>query len=96
VRVGGLRLEAGRYSLFTIPAADAWQLIVNRQTGQSGLERDAARDVGTVAMRVRRLDRHVEQFTILVEPEGPGAVLRIRWGTTEAFVPVVPDTQTGR
>lgn len=94
VRVGDVRLDAGRYSLFTVPGRTGWQLIVNGQTGMSGLSRDPARDVGTTAMQVRALASHVEQFTILVEPAGDGAVLRLRWGTTEASVPVRPDTPT--
>jgi cyanophycinase len=91
IRIGELRLEPGSYSLFTVPGRDRWQLIVNRRTGMSGLDRDPAQDVGTVPMQVRTLTDHVEQFTILVEPGAAGSgTLRIRWGTTEAFVPVTP------
>lgn len=88
LRIGDLELAPGSYSLLTIPGRDAWQLIVNRRTGVSGLDHDPAQDVGRVPMQVRTLAEPVEQFTILVEPEGSGGVLRIRWGTTEAYVPV--------
>jgi len=84
---GSLAVPAGEYSIFTIPQANSWTLILNRQTGQSGLEHDAALDLGRVAMQVRTLDTPVEQFTIVVEPDGQGGVLRLRWGRTEAFIP---------
>jgi hypothetical protein len=87
LRFGSLNVPAGEYSIFTIPNATSWTLILNRQTGQSGLERDPAQDLGRVDMQVRTLDTPVEQFTILVESQGQGGVLRLRWGRTEASVP---------
>jgi hypothetical protein len=87
LRFGSLNVPAGEYSLFTIPHADSWTLVLNRQTGQSGLDYDATQDLGRAEMRVRNLDAPVEQFTIVVESEGQGGVLRMRWGRTEASVP---------
>ncbi len=87
LRLGGLHLTPGSYSLFARPHRDGWTLIVNAQTGMSGQDRDPARDVGTVEMTTRRLPEHVERFTIAVEPLGSGGVLRLRWGRTEAAVP---------
>jgi hypothetical protein len=84
--IGQLPLMPGRYSLFTIPGRDGWELIVNTQTGMSGLARDPNRDVGSTRMQVRTLGQHVEVFTIAIEPTVGGAVLAIRWGTTEARV----------
>jgi hypothetical protein len=94
VVIGEIALQPGSYSLFTVPGRDSWELIVNSQTGMSGLARDAAHDVGRTAMQVRDLASHVETFTIAVEPAGAGAELAIRWGTREARVPLrVPQEQ---
>jgi len=76
IRIGRLRLPAGRYSLFTIPGEQRWQLIVNRQTGMSGLEYDPAQDVGRVEMQRVRDGSHTEQFTIRIED----GRLWIEWG----------------
>jgi hypothetical protein len=38
-------------------------------------------------MVVRELPSLVEQFTIVVEPEAGGGVLRLRWGRVEANAP---------
>ena len=43
--IGGLNVPKGAYSLYVdLSDPDNWQLIVNKQTGQSGLDYDKARD----------------------------------------------------
>src|SRR5579863_805753 len=37
VNVGGKTVPAGSYTIFTIPAADKWTLIVNKKTGEWGI-----------------------------------------------------------
>src|SRR6476659_2856969 len=37
--VEGKKLPAGKYSLYTIPGENEWQIIINSQTGQWGIER---------------------------------------------------------
>jgi cyanophycinase len=87
VQFGDISLQPGAYSLFTIPGADDWQLIINRGTGVSGLAHDPALDVARVTMAVRTPAAPVEQFTIQIVPAGAGGELRIQWGTAEAYVP---------
>ncbi|HEX6587768.1 MAG TPA: DUF2911 domain-containing protein [Longimicrobiales bacterium] len=83
-------LPAGSYTLFTIPRAERWTLIVNRNVDINGQAYDASADLLHVDMAVRALDQVVEPFTIVVEPNGPSAgVLRLRWDRTEAWVPFV-------
>jgi len=86
--IGGATVPAGSYTLWTVPGADGWKLVINRQTGQWGTEYDEAQDLARVDMQVRRTAAPVEQFTIRVEPNGAGAgVFRLSWDDTEAFVP---------
>jgi hypothetical protein len=87
LRLGGEALPAGTYTLFTIPEPDRWTLIVNRETGQPGTEHDADQDVLRVPLEVTHLDDPVERFTIAVEEEGDGGVVRFLWERTEARVP---------
>lgn len=84
---GALTVPAGTYTLWTLPTASGWQLIVNRQTGQWGTEYDAARDLGRVPMAVSALAEPVESFTIAIEPQGAGGVLSITWDRTRAQIP---------
>ncbi len=80
-------VPAGTYTLYTIPRQDGWTLLVNAQTGQWGTTHDPARDLYRIAMRVGALAQAVEQFTIVVAPEGRGGVLRLQWDATEASIP---------
>lgn len=84
--IEGERLPAGTYTLFTIPEPDRWTLIVNRESGQPGTEHDEAEDLFRVPMQLLSLDPPEERFTIAVEEEAEGGVLRLRWDGTEARV----------
>ena len=65
-------MPAGSYTLFSIPAAEGWTLIVNRRTEINGTSYDAAHDLVRIPMRTRTLPEVVEDFTIRVDPEGDG------------------------
>jgi hypothetical protein len=80
--VGGTRLPAGTYTLYTVPDAAAWQLVINRQTGQWGTVYDQAKDFARVPRTVTALPAPVEQFTAAVE----GDALVLRWENTQASV----------
>ena len=83
-----LVVPAGRYTIFSVPAADGGQLIINRQTGQNGTGYDAARDLGRVPMSPRPLAAPVEIFTIAVDETAQDAgLLRLQWDGTEYVTP---------
>ena len=51
LQIGSLNIPKGDYSLFVnLANPDSWELIVNKQTGQSGLEYDPKQDLGRVKM----------------------------------------------
>ncbi|MDP3910694.1 MAG: DUF2911 domain-containing protein, partial [Gemmatimonadales bacterium] len=89
-----LAVPAGRYTLFSIPAAEGGTLIVSRDTGQAGTAYDPARDLGRVPLRARPLDQAVEVFTIVFGARGPGGEVRLQWDRTALVVPfrVVAET----
>jgi hypothetical protein len=88
--IGGAPVPAGSYTLFTIPRAGEWTLIINRRTGITGTAHDPAHDLVRVPMRTRTLAETVEDFTIVVD--GQAGALRLRWDRTEAYVPVAAAT----
>ncbi len=87
LRFGDTELTPGSYTLWTLPSQTGWTLIVNEQTGQWGTDYDSSHDLVRVPMSVRTLTEPVEQFTILIEPQSGGGVLRLRWDKTEASAP---------
>lgn len=87
--IGSIRVPRGTYTLWTIPARDAWTLIINRQTGQWGTDYDKTKDVGRTPMNLSTLTAPVEQFTIAIEAARDGSgLLTMRWDTTEASIPI--------
>jgi hypothetical protein len=89
LRVGGTVVPAGTYTLYTLPGESAWQLIINKQTGQWGTEYDQAQDLARIPMQVARTPAPVEQFTIALEPGGANVLnLVMTWENTRASVPV--------
>jgi hypothetical protein len=84
---GTVHLTPGSYTLWTLPTAQGWQLIVNKQTGQWGTAYAAAQDLGRVPMTVGKTAAPVESLTISVDDTAAGGVLRIEWGTTSVTVP---------
>jgi hypothetical protein len=84
--MGGVTIPAGSYSLWTIPSAAGWQLIVNTNTGQWGTNYDAKYDLTRLDMRVAALDTLVERFTISIASQGGGGTLELAWEKTRAWV----------
>lgn len=86
LEVGGRPLPAGTYTLWTIPSAKGWKLVVNSETGQWGTDHKADKDLFTVDIPTSTLHEPVERFTISIEPGAAGGTLHLDWDTTRASV----------
>jgi hypothetical protein len=87
IEMGGLTLAPGTYTLFLLPDANEWHLIVNRQTGMSGLERNPAQDVGRVKLVTEELTAPKESFEIMAAELEKQGRLSFSWDRTRAYVP---------
>ena len=88
--VAGLAVPKGDYTLFVdLSDQNNWQLIVNKQTGQSGLDYDKAQDLGRVKMTMSQPPAPVEdlKFT-LADLGGNKARLTLTWENHIASVPI--------
>jgi len=81
---GGILVPAGFYTLWTIPTAAGWKLVINSETGQWGTAHNAAKDLYTIDMKVSTLPQSSERFTISVETNAQGGALNLDWDTTRA------------
>jgi hypothetical protein len=86
VRLAGVPLDSGTYTLWTLPATTRVQLIINRQTGQWGTGYGSSHDVARVPMQVDTLTDPVERFTIRVDPAT--SRLLMEWGTFRWSAPI--------
>jgi hypothetical protein len=83
----GVTVPAGFYTLWTIPSASGWKLVINSQTGQWGTEHDPKKDLYTIDMATAPQPSVTERFTIAIDASANGGVLRMSWDTTQASVP---------
>jgi hypothetical protein len=86
--LGGLAVPKGDYSLYIdVANPAAWQLIVNKQTGQSGMSYDAKQDLGRVKMTVGKPAAMVEQLKYALSGTGGNkGKLQLEWENVSASV----------
>jgi len=89
LNIGGASVPAGSYTLYSLPGANAWKLIINKQTGQWGTQYDQGQDLARVDMKVAQSSTPLEQFTISFDKSGGNsATLKLAWANTIASVEV--------
>lgn len=93
ISIAGINVPAGTYSLYTVPGASEWEIVVNRsysQWGHEGQYTEAvqAQEAGRATVQAESTDEHVEMFTIHAE-EGH---LVLEWENTRVRIPVATYT----
>jgi hypothetical protein len=89
VVVGGKAVPAGSYTIFTVPTANKWTLIINKKTGEWGIPYKYESDeLARVDMKVSKLPSPVENFSIAYDKAGGGCTLGMDWETTRASVDI--------
>jgi len=89
ITVGGTAVPAGSYSIFTLPSADKWTLIVSKKTGEWGIPYKYESDeLARIPMKVSKLDAPVENFLIAYDKTASGCTLRLDWENTRASVDI--------
>ena len=88
LQIKNLNIPKGDYTLFVLPERNGWQLIVNKQTGQWGLEYHQNQDLGRVAMDMSQSPSLIDVWKItLAAAGGNKGTLRMEWEKTVATVP---------
>jgi hypothetical protein len=89
VTVGGKAIPAGSYTVFTIPNADKWTLIINKKTAEWGIPyKYQADELGRVDMKVSKTPAPVENFTIAFDSAGSKCTMNMEWENTRASVEI--------
>jgi hypothetical protein len=87
--IGGAKVPAGTYTLYTLPSEGTWKLIINKQTGQWGTEYHEDQDLARVDMKKQEIAVPVEQFTIALDQDSnDSADLVMEWEKTRVFVTI--------
>ena len=87
--VGGKDVPAGSYTLFTVPNADKWSLVISKKTGEWGTDYPGEKeDLARVDMAVSKTAAPVENFTIAFVRNASTCEMRFDWEQTRASVTV--------
>jgi hypothetical protein len=71
VTVGGLAVPKGDYTLYVnVKDPDAWELVINKQTGQWGTKYDASMDLGRVKMNMSKPPASIEMLKYTISSKG--------------------------
>ena len=91
---GDVKLKPGVYSLYAIPGAKTWQLVVNDSATRWGIPIDAAvraHDVGSVTVPAELTQAPVEALAITLEPGASSVALIIEWERTRVRATLRPE-----
>ena len=89
IKLAGMQVPAGTYTLFTAPHANGVDLIVNKQSGQWGTEYNGSLDLGTARITTEVATAPVEEFTISIIPsDNRHGTLVLEWGSLKWIAPI--------
>jgi hypothetical protein len=87
--IGGTTVPAGSYTIFAIPNADRWTLVISKKTGEWGTAYPGAgEDLARIDMKASKLPAAVENFVIAFDSTGTGCTLHMDWESTRASVDI--------
>ncbi len=89
VKIGGVRVKKGRYTLYCIPFEDKWTMIVNRETDTWGsFKYDESKDVTRLDVPVLKQNDSQEYLAMFFEKSATGAYLAMQWDNIRVNLPI--------
>ena len=89
VKVGGIDLDAGTYSIFIRPGESMWEVFFYTEIENSGLPAKLNPDsiAATVEVETKKLSESIESFTIALDNlNNNGATINFKWENTQASI----------
>ena len=89
IKINNKKIKKGRYTLYCIPYADKWTLIINKEMDTWGsFGYDQSKDILRVDLPVVK-NESTEALTILFEKSTNGANMLMYWDDVKAVLPIV-------
>ncbi len=89
VKINGKAISKGRYTLYCIPAADKWTLVVSKDNYCWGnYSYNPKNDVARVDIKVEKNTEIVEAFTAYFDETKTGANLVFMWDDVKTQLPI--------
>ena len=88
IEIGGKILNPGKYSIFSIPGQDEWEVFFNTNFNYFGVYRpDTSGDIISIKVPVINLLNEVEQFTIDFEKDSILNYISLKWSLSKVIIP---------
>jgi hypothetical protein len=89
IKLAGMQVPAGSYTLFTAPDTSGVDLIVNKKTGEWGTEYNRSLNLGMTRIISEVATAPVEEFTISIIPgDNRHGTLVLEWGSFKWIAPI--------
>jgi hypothetical protein len=92
--IDGMRLKKGKYTVWTVPMAESWKVMLNSKQYEWGVDEkmepmwDPNYDVIQIEVPVKEIDATVEKFTIAFDNTTGNLKLTMAWDNTLIEVPI--------
>jgi hypothetical protein len=89
-KINNTKIKKGRYTLYCIPYADKWTIIVNKETDTWGsFKYDAKKDIVRMDVPVQKQTEITEEFVMAFEKAATGANLIVAWEDVKVSLPII-------
>jgi hypothetical protein len=89
VKISDTKVKKGRYTVYCIPYAEKWTIIINKETDTWGsFKYDSKKDLLKVDVPVQKQAEIVDSFVIAFEKAASGVSLVIAWDDVKVSLPI--------
>lgn len=89
VHIGNTKVKKGRYTLYCVPYADKWTLIINKETDTWGsFKYDTRKDLLRTDLIVQKQTDVLDSFVMTFDKSTTGAILVIAWDNLRINLPI--------
>lgn len=90
VKINDKKVKKGRYTMYAIPYADKWTIIINKENDIWGsFKYDEKKDLLRIDVPIQKQAEITEEFVMAFEKSGRGANLVIVWDDVKLSLPIV-------
>lgn len=89
VKINNNKIKKGRYTMYCIPYADKWTVMINKETDTWGsFKYDSKKDIAKIDVPVQKQTEITEAFVMTFEKSATGTNLIIAWDDVKISVPI--------
>ncbi len=89
VKIANTKIKKGRYTLYAIPTPEKWTIIINKDNDVWGsFAYNQKNDILRTDIKVEKITKPVEVFSMMFEKAKTGANLLIAWEDAKVSIPI--------